>query len=262
MSVIVSFILLSHPATPRAGDISSFLSAHWKNLPPATGFEGGDMPLLFDIGSNQIAVMLVDAPFPWSDLEGPCATSILWKDAEESLKNHQAHVIVSVLGELPPLEQATLLTQATAAVMSACDTALGVYWGNATLLVPKPMFTDFAIEVLPSGPPIHIWVDFRVGAGDKGGSSGFTTGMAGLGHMEIEALDVPETPGALRERFTALCGYLLENGPVIHDGNTVGGDADEKIRVVYADSHFGAEGQVMRLEYEGCKPKQPKWKFW
>ena len=262
MSVIVSFVLLSQPAKPRAGDISSFLCANWQDLPPATDFNEGDSTLLFNIGSSQIAIMFMDQPFPWSDLEGPCATSVLWKDAAATLKNHQAHIIVSALGELTPIEQATLLTQVSAAVMHACDSALGVYWGNATLIVPKPMFIDFAVQVLPSGPPLYIWVDFRIGAGENGGSSGFTTGMAGLGHMELEALDAPEAPGALRERFTNLCGYLLENGPVIDDGNTVGADADEKIRVVYSDSRFGAEGQVMLLEYEEASPRKPKWKFW
>jgi hypothetical protein len=146
--------------------------------------------------------------------------------------------------------------------MAVCDPALGIYWGNATLIVPKPVFIDFAVEVLPSGPPLHIWIDFLVGPGENGGSSGFTTGMAGLGHMEIEVLDAPETPGALRERLTALCGYLLENGPVIQDGNTIGADADEKIRVVVTESWFGAQGQVMALEYEGHTPTKPKWKFW
>lgn len=262
MSVIVSFVLLSKPIRPLAGDISSFLTANWRDLPPVSDVEEAGSTLLFDIGGAKIAMMFMDQPFPWSDLEGPCATSVLWKDARASLQDHQAHIIVSVLGELTAIEQATLLTQVMAAVMSACDSALGVYWGNATLIVPKPIFIDFAVEVLPSAPPLHIWIDFRVGKGENGGSSGFTTGMAGLGHMEIEVLDAPETPGALRERLTALCGYLLENGPVIHDGNTIGADADEKVRVVVTESRFGAQGQVMVLEYERDTPKKPKWKFW
>ncbi len=262
MSVIVSFVLLSKPAKLLAGDIGRFLSANWQDLPAVSGVEEGESTLLFDIGSTKIALMFMDQPFPWSDLEGPCATSVLWKDAQASLQDHRAHIIISALGELTAIGQATLLTQVTAAVLGACDSALGVYWGNAALIVPKPIFIDFAVEVLPSGPPLHIWVDFRVGTGENGGSVGFTTGMSGLGHREIEAIDAPEAPGALRDRLTALCGYLLENGPVIHDGNTVGADADEKIRVVFAESRFGAQSEVMLLEYEGRTSKKPKWKFW
>ncbi len=155
-----------------------------------------------------------------------------------------------------------MLTQVSAAVMHACPAALGVYWGSATLIIPKPLFTDFALEVMPHELPLHMWVDFRVGSDDKGGSSGFTTGMASLGHMEIEALNTPETPAALRDRLTTLCTYLLQNGPVILDGNTIGANADEKIRVVYADSQFGFDSKVMLLEYGTPAPKKSKWKLW
>ena len=165
-------------------------------------------------------------------------------------------------GELAPIELSTRLTQATAAFMAACPSAIGVYWGNATLVVPKALFIDFAQEVMPSGPPLHIWVDLRIGRDSEESSSGFTSGMAALGHMELETQKCPEPPGELRKRFEALIGYLLEKGPVINDGDTIGEDANERIRVVYSTSAFGHEGQVMRLHYEAASPKKPWWKLW
>jgi hypothetical protein len=74
--------------------------------------------------------------------------------------------------------------------------------------------------------------------------------MEALGHMEFEALESPETFADLRERFMGLAGYVLENGPVIRDGDTIGEDANERIRVVYSDPAFGHKNKVMRLEYE------------
>ena len=67
--------------------------------------------------------------------------------------------------------------------------------------------------------------------------------------MEFETENSPEQPGDLRERLYGLCNYVLENGPVINDGDTIGQDANERIRVVYAESAFGRDGKVMRLEY-------------
>jgi hypothetical protein len=109
---------------------------------------------------------------------------------------------------------------------------------------------------------LHIWVDFRVGKDGERTSSGFTAGMAALGLMELETQHCPEPPGELKDRLLGLAGYLLENGPVIRDGDTVGEDANEKIRVVYAPSSFGHEGRVMRLEYEKPSPQKPWWKLW
>jgi Domain of unknown function (DUF4261) len=262
MPLAISFVLLSEQAEPRDTDIRDFLATSWPDLSPAINFSTGNGTLAFDIGLTQVVLGMMPAPIPWSDLEGPCATSILWPDAAASVKAHTAHIIVTVSGELAPIKLSNILTQVTASVLHATQTALGVYWGNATLLVPKEIFIDFAVDILPKGPPIHIWVDFRIGRDEAGNTSGFTTGMASLGHMEFETQSSPESPSELRERFLTLCGYVLENGPVIRDGNTVGANADEKICVVFADPSFGCKNKVMRLEYKMPESKKSKWKFW
>jgi hypothetical protein len=232
-------------------NIQRDLATKWSNLPSATDADERDNTLSFRIGTSGVILGRMPAPIPWSDLEGPCATSILWPNARDALKEHKTHVIVTVIGELEPIALSTLLTQATASLLATSPTALGVYWSNATLVIPKDMFIDFAVDVLPHGPPLHVWVDFRVGKNEDKSSLGFTTGMVALGHKEFETQNAVESPGELRERFLALAGYVVENGPVINDGDTVGEDASERIRVVYSDSAFGHDGKVMRLVYFG-----------
>lgn len=219
--------------------------------------------LSFEVNNTSIILAPMGAAIPWSELEGPCATSILWKDVEKDVKKHTNHMVVTVMSDdLSPIEISNVLTQATAAILSTCPNALGVYWGNATLLIPKNIFCDFATKILPENPPVHIWVDFRVGPDEEGISSGFTTGLAALELMEIEAIKVPEPYSELRERLTSLADYLLNNGMVIKDGDTVGGDQDEKIKVRYADSEYGHKENVIRLNYENATVKKSKWKFW
>ncbi len=246
----------------RAADIGRELAENWPDLPNATDIDEGEDSTSLQIGDSGLIMAKMPAPIPWSQLEGPCATSLLWKNAKEEVEKHVVHWIVTVNGELDPIELSTLLTQATAAAMKASPSAIGVYWGNATLVVPKAIFCDFAKDVLPHGPPMHIWVDFRVGPDSEKSCAGFTAGMQALGHMEFETDNAPESPGDLRERLLSLCGYLIENGPVIQDGDTVGADAQEQIRVNYCDSVFGHEDKVMRLVYENSPTKKPWWKFW
>lgn len=262
MGLGISMIMLNADDPIRGDDVQRHLATHWSNLPAATDVEEGDGTLLLQLGESSLIMARMPAPIPWTDLEGPCATSILWQNASEEVKRHTIHWIVTVTGELDPVATSTLLTQATAAAMAACPSAIGVYWGNATLVVPKDIFIDFAKEVLPQGPPLHIWVDFRAGQESENSSGGFTAGMQALGHMELEARNSPEPPGELRERLLALASYLVENGPVIRDGDTVGEDEDERIRVVYSDSGFGHEGQVMQLVYEKPSATKPWWKLW
>ena len=261
MAIGISMIMLSADAPIRGSEFRRCLS-YWPDLPGVSGLEEKDGTLSLQIGDANVIMAKMPAPIPWSELEGPCATSVLWPNAAEEIKKHKIHWIVTVSGELRPLPLSRLLTQASAAAMEACPSAIGVYWGNATLVVPKGIFLDFTKEILPQGPPLHLWVDFRVGKGSETSSAGFTTGMKALGHKEFETQAAPESPGELRERLLSLAGYVIENGPVIRDGDTVGEDAVERIRVVYSKSSFGHKGKVMRLVYEKESPKKPWWKFW
>lgn len=277
MAVNVAFVLFAEPTPVNAESVTT----HLQNLRPQLGEipiedqGGSDEPMVFNTKDGMVSYTHVPAAFPWEELEGPCATSRLWRDAEEELKPHQAHVIVAVVDELEPLESSKLLTQAAAALLEAHPNALGVYWGNATLIAPRNIFLDFTHKVLPDGPPLPIWVDIRVGPVTEATSTGFTHGLAALGHMELETERANEPFQELYARMEGLIYYVLEHGPVIKDKDTVGENANERIRVMYKESLYGHEGQVMRLEYFNESPsadtspsnpsnanKKPWWKFW
>jgi hypothetical protein len=262
MALAISMVMLREDADLFVADVQGVLSSNWPDLPTATDVDQKENTIAFRVGTSNIILGKMPAPIPWADLEGPCSTSVLWPNALDEVRQHRIHWIVTVSGDLNPVEISTLLMQATASVMATSPTAIGVYWGNATLVIPKDIFVEFAETILPHGPPLEMWVDFRVGRDSEKSSSGFTTGMAALGHMEFEAQSSPEPPGELRERFLALARYVLENGPVIKDGDTVGEDADERIRVIHSKSTFGHEGKVMRLQYEKASPQKPWWKLW
>lgn len=260
MSVMISMILLRQPGELPAAAIERELQQRYPELAASLDSAEHGIPS-FKLKEGMLILANMPAPIPWSDLEGPCATSMLWKNAAEEVQGHQSHILVTLMSEQNAVEQSMLLTKTTAAVLAACESAMGVYWGNATLVVPKQLFLDFTEQVLPLGPPLEIWVDFRVGWQSKTVSGGFTQGMEALGHMEIETQESPEKPSDLRERLQGLARYLLQNGAVIRDGDTIGQDTREKIRVIYSDSAFGNDKRVMRLQYETAGAK-PWWKLW
>lgn len=251
MALQTSMVLFKALPTLSASAIQAALATHWPDLPAPADTTAEGNTLSFELGEVSVVLGVMPAPVPWSDLEGPCATSVLWPEAQTEVQAHQAHVIVTVSGELDPIALTTALTKLTAALMASSDLALGVFWTNAALLVPKALFHDFAVEVLPFGPPLHIWVDFRVGMIDADHSAAFTCGLAALGLMELETRCAPEAPGDLRERLMAIAGYLISEGPVIADGDTLGESEDEMLQVIYSPSEFGIEGQVMRFVYAG-----------
>lgn len=251
MTLQIAMVLFKGTPTLSSVEVQTVLSANWPDLPVAADCDVQDNTLSFRLGGADVVIGVMPAAIPWTDLEGPCATSYLWPNALTEAKAHNSHAIVTVTGELSPQEISTLLTQVCAAVLASSSLSLGVFWTNAVLVISKGIFNDFATQILPNGPPLTIWVDFRVGWIESGKTSaGFTTGLASLGLMELEAQEANEPPSELRQRFETIAQYLLDHGPVIEDGNTVGNSATEVIRVTYSPSSFGAEGQVMRLSYE------------
>lgn len=253
-------VLLREDVAAPAARIEQELRTRYPDLNAANPVDDGGIARV-KLRDGDLFVAPMPVPIPWSDLEGPCATSLLWKNAADEVKPHCAHLIVSVLTELSEVERQILLTQVTVAVLAASDAAIGIYWGSASLLVPKDFFLEYAKEILPLGPPLDVWVDFRVGWQTDTTSGGFTKGMEALGHMELEARDWPEKPSDLRERFRELARYLVQNGAVIKDRDTIGQDQTEKIRAVYAPGTFGQNTRVMQLRYESA-PAKPWWKIW
>src|SRR5690242_17078981 len=144
MTVAISMVLLRDRCELNQEQVQGQLAAQWPDLPAPSDFKRDKDVVSFKLGEVGVAVALMPAPFPWSDLEGPCATSLLWKNATEEVKQHRFHSIVTVFGKCRPLEFSTVLTKVTAAVMAACPAAMGVYWGNAALIVPKDLFIEMA----------------------------------------------------------------------------------------------------------------------
>ena len=260
MGVSLAMVTLAESGCVLPDPLSSALQADWPELSPISDMQEENHIVSFDIGGASAYVSHMRVPIPWSELEEACATSAMWPEAEASLRSHDMHLIIAVTGEQSALERARLLTQVIASAIAACPAANGVYWGDAGLVTPTVVFRAAAIELLPRGPAIPLWVSFNAGHNETGGSAGFTRGLNALGLVDIEATDAPESPSELYKRLESITDYLFENGLVIEDGDTVGESAREKIRVARAQSQFGSSSQVLRLEYE--KVSKPFWKVW
>jgi hypothetical protein len=260
MGVDVAMVILSKEVSPAETNLKQYLFSTWHDLKESKELTGMDNGIAMEIGQAKVFVISMPGPIPWSELQHLCASSRFWPEAASEIKNHCAHLVVTVIGKLEPYPASRLLTQVSAAALATCSGALGVYWGNAPMVIPKELFIAFATEVLPHEPPVDIWLDIQIGKVDERFTAGYTSGMTALGHLEIEVENSPESPSDLYERIKALAWYLIKNGPVIADGDTFGEDAKERIRVRFSDSFLRRPEKVMRLEYEKSTPANPWWR--
>ncbi|MFO0904408.1 MAG: DUF4261 domain-containing protein [Pirellulales bacterium] len=230
--------------------------ADWPKLHVQSGFEVNETVASLDVDGATVMFAKMPAPIPDASVPAERKT-LLWPNVNSSLSGHKSHWIVTVVGKADgkPLDRARLLTKAVHTFLSTHAAALGVFWGGHGHPVSSATFRELAKKSFRSGEdPFEIWVEFQVGwlpEGMAGGkSAGYTRGLSDLDLKDLETVCAYEPPSDLLDRLHGLAQYLLAKGPVIRDGDTIGHDANEKIRVVYSQSQFGSEKQVMRLDYQ------------
>lgn len=243
------------------GITAARLIASWgrlfPTLPPAT--EIGDGPATskasdtsvigLKCGGADAFVALMPAKVPGTEVADAARMSWMWKrEREKDLASYTAHAIVMTMSG-SPLAAATLVTRVAACVVDAGD-CVGVYWGNASLLHMPELFKAGAEDLLEEGQPAPLlWVNVLASADSPTGPYTLSTlGMEYFGLDEFEIVDSRAELGDLRERLYNLAGYVLENGPVLKDGHTVGNSVAERIKIRVGKSKLGKPGPVVRLE--------------
>lgn len=231
----------------RGGGKGGFLrSLFGRGSAPPAEHEWEGPALVFAVGDAQLAVSLMPGPIPWSDLEGPCATTWWWEDAAEQMRSHTHHFLIALIGgSLEPIERRLLLTKVVAAVVAESE-AVGVYWGEGTLVHEPSRFLKAAKGADADNIPMPLWVDVRVEPNPDGTSRCFTTGLAALGFLEIEVRNSALKREELWEFVGDIAMYVVSGRKQIPDGDTMGRTADEKYRVRHGKSMFDRP-RVMQL---------------
>jgi len=256
-TIRLTFLPLVEPSLPSLEALNEALGARgqgplvadWgEDAEESGGGESEQETLFFRFEGQRAFVCLFPAPFPWTDLEGPCETAWWWPEASETLRDHGAHLVLSLM-ENPgdPVDQALRMTRLTAVVLEASG-ALAVYWPEAPLVQSRDAFLEDSALADRDRLPVHLWVDLRVFSTEEGTVSVFTAGLQALGAMEIEVRRTRVPPEEALGMVGGLVSYLAERGPVIKDGDTVGGSAEERITAHHLPSEWEREGEVLVID--------------
>ncbi|MCU0718675.1 MAG: DUF4261 domain-containing protein [Pirellula sp.] len=217
-----------------------------RTQPTAAEHQWQDNNLIFPYRDSQLAVSLMPAPIPWSQLEGPCSTAWWWPQATSEMKAHTHHFLIAIIGgSIEPIERRLILTKVVSAVLRGGD-AVGVYWGEGTLVHEPAQFILQSKSASAKDIPGTLWIDVRVEQNDDGTFRCFTTGMEPLGFLEIEVANSILPPEELMMFIGNTACYIANNRLHIPEGNTMGRTATEQYRVLHTASMFD-RSKVMQL---------------
>lgn len=223
--------------------------------------EGDDAPITLSYGDTMIAVMGIPARAA-ENLAEMARYSRLWPDTAPVPGTYDAHTIVSVLrpGENTDyrhaIADAVLLSKVIASWIALTDTVVAVYFGSADHVILPALFRDLALETLPE-PILPAWVALNVAPRTDGVMTGHTMGLDMLALKDIE---IPQSPETAEETFARLANisiYLLQNGPVIDDGDSLGATEHAEVIAHHVPSVVIEGKDVIQLTFGDDAPTSP-----
>lgn len=215
--------------------------------------DGGDNPkktkgcdaVLFDIGSQRVALGFLDIPVPGGEAEHNAAFNYTWKEAVETVKTHQAQIMVGILGAHEDIRRDGELFVKVTATLCRQQNAIAVY---ANGVVYQPAFYFAMKEFIEKGMyPLMGLVWFGL-VRSEGGFHVYTVGMNNFGKDDMEILNVAEHPDEAKDFLMNIAQYCIEEDVTLHDGETVGLSAEQRCKITRSQG-VCTEGMTLKIAY-------------
>jgi hypothetical protein len=192
------------------------------------------------------------APIPNGEAEANADGNFLWPRGKEEAASHRSHVIVTNIGagDQTPVQSAIAVARLALVALKVFD-GIGVYWGDASVCNSREVFEGFCEDMSEEHVPVPVLLRFQLVRAAKQKTGLYTLGMRQFGLMDIEVDRCGMEVEELFEFVSNIAHYLIQSGPVIADGNTVGGSEEERILVRHRPSMIDQHRRVYKIVFEG-----------
>lgn len=212
----------------------------------------GDKIVTVTRGEEAIGFLAhMPVPIPNGEAEVHADLNMLWPQGKDEAAQHRSHVIVTDVGagERSAIQAAIEVSRLALVALELFD-GIGVYWGNACVCNSREIFESFCEEMSEEHLPVPMWLRLQIVRTSDDEVGMYTLGMDQFGLMEIEVdrcqLDVSEMFGFVSN----VAHYLIQNGPIIEDGNTVGGSLEERIEMRHRPSMIAPDRTVYKIVFD------------
>ena len=186
---------------------------------------------------------MFDGPQPSDTLETAYKLNFIWPEARDVIAAHRSHTVLSVMGETSGFDNVTSASRAMAVATLALANLtepLAVLWDTSKALLKHNAIAGAITTLAKGSPPLDLWVTYSPWVDNKTGEIGlFSNGLKGFVGYDIELTPAKRSLGQVLERAIALTGYLLDKGPILKDGDTIGYSETERLKVKFADDGQG-----------------------
>ena len=246
-TAFTSFVLLKEAKFDREKFLKD-LKEDWKiTLDLGEDSENKEKDMLVgNIGDIMVAVALMPAPIPNNEAVDNAKTNYRWKDAVKVAEEHEAHILVSLLGEPNLVDGAKLYTKIISALTKQ-ENCTGINM-LGTVLNPD-MYRDFTEYYTENDMfPVENMIFIGLYGAEDNKVSAYTYGMEGFGKKEMEILASSESPEDVYYFLQAIADYVITSDVILQDGETIGFTAEQKIPISQSKG-IAVNGTTLKLGY-------------
>ena len=211
-----------------------------------TDMEGDESSAVFKIDGETIVIATMPVQIPWDDIKSVASLTYIWENAEEELKDHNRHAIVSLIaGSNSPFERFSLFSKILCSILMTSN-AVGIYHGSQSLLISKEQYLSNIDELREGNPVATIWIYIGIRPGANGVSL-YTYGMNEFYKQEMEIINSSLPLEEIFPFLVNICNYVIGSDVTFRSGETLGYTAEQKIQITSTKGTF-VDGEVLRLE--------------
>lgn len=240
------FVLLPKNELPKKAALAKALKEFPELAKATVSFDEDRSSVVLELGDTQAIAALMPAPVPNGEADGATERSLSALNGSWSLPAHAAHLVVVEGGSAPSLDALILFTRFVA-VLTRASHAVGVYWGEAH----ATHHPEFVVDIAKSDLPLPVWIGVSAASGAKGFEL-LSIGMRQLALPDL-LLRSPTIGGEALGFFFDLLAYVVNRGKKLPEGDTVGRDEKEKLKVKYVKSPIDPKARVWSVTLPGKK---------
>lgn len=243
----VGFVLLSTPEF-EVKEFRTILRDDWGIECPEKPEKpnGRENTIVFESEGMMATVGLMEAKVPDGEAEYWANSNFVTREKSvAAAKEHQAHLLVAVLGRgHEPLKAGEFFVKVVTACLKAPN-ALGIY-DCGTVWLPEH-FIQAAMVMKEGETPLNALVFVGLYQDEKGVSS-WTNGLHSFGKEELEIIASSHTPSEVYELMYNISAYIIQQGAVLRNGETLGYTAKQKLPLTLSKGVY-VEGQSMKIGF-------------
>jgi hypothetical protein len=242
--IIIGMMLFNDGETYSLNKVVDHLKTNWNvNV---TSVSGNEEAAVITAGGESFTFMYIPEAVPFEDLEEAAESAYYWPNAADTIANHDAHLIVSVMtNDTGDLNQHKIYTKVISSVFETTN-AIAVFQDDRNLMVPKEMFVNAAAVLKEHKIPVSLWVYIGTEQTDDGNCA-YTLGLSAFDKAEFEVINSDKSIQDLYSILANISLYVISKDVYFEDGYTFGYSEDQKTSLFATDGEY-IDGEVFLLD--------------